>query len=74
MGRKEDITNAESEIHDLLNKIIFDDDRDIIYASIQWHLVLKDHTWYRVDIKFLPPGTYPEDGELEKQQKLLSKN
>ena len=73
-GGKEDITNAEGGIHDALNKIAFDDDRDLIYASMQWHLVIKDPTWYKIDIEFLSPGMYSEDGELEKQQKLLLKN
>ena len=44
VGRKEDIIDAESGIHDSLNKITFDDDKDIIYTSIQWHFILNDHT------------------------------
>ena len=65
----DDLLNIEGGIADALNKIAYEDDRQVWHSSIDQYLVFKDPTWYKIELQFLEPGIIPRDGELEKQGK-----
>ena len=63
----DDSLNVEGGIADALQGIAYNNDKQIHDSSMKEHFIVKDPTWYKVDLEFLHPGLTSHDGEFEKQ-------
>lgn len=63
----DDTLNVEGGIADALQGIAYVNDNQIRSSSMDEYFLVKDPTWYKVDLEFLHPGLTSHDGELEKQ-------
>jgi len=62
----DDVLNVEGGIADALQGVAYDNDKQIRSSSMNEYFLVKDPTWYRVDLEFLHPGLMSHDGEFEK--------
>lgn len=63
----DDLLNVEGGIADALEGIAYKNDRQIQSSCIEEFLVVKDPTWFKVELEFLDAGMEAHDGEFEKQ-------
>lgn len=66
---EDDLLNVEGGIADALQEIAYKNDNQIWSSSVDQYFVVKDPTWYKIDLEFLHPGVISHDGELERQIK-----